>query len=43
MRLKPLIDEPAMVVENEFKTLVIADLHLGIEAELREKGVNIGS
>ena len=43
MRLKSLIDEPAMVVENEFKTLVIADLHLGIEAELREKGINIGS
>ncbi len=43
MRLKPLIDEPAMVVENEFKTLVIADLHLGIEAELRQKGINIGS
>lgn len=41
--LKPLIDEPAMVVENEFKTLVIADLHLGIEAELRQKGINIGS
>ncbi len=38
-----MIDEPAMVVESEFKTLVIADLHLGIEAELREKGVNIGS
>ena len=42
-RLKSLIDKPAMVVENEFKTLVIADLHLGIEAELREKGINIGS
>ncbi len=41
--LKPLLDEPAMVVENEFKTLVIADLHLGIEAELRVKGINIGS
>ena len=38
-----MIDEPAMVVENESKTLVIADLHLGIEAELREKGINIGS
>ena len=38
-----MIDKPAMVVENEFKTLVIADLHLGIEAELREKGINIGS
>lgn len=42
-RLKSLIDKPAMVVENESKTLVIADLHLGIEAELREKGINIGS
>ncbi len=40
---KPLIDEAAMIVENEFKTLVIADLHLGIEAELRLKGINIGS
>ncbi len=38
-----MIDKPAMVVENESKTLVIADLHLGIEAELREKGINIGS
>ncbi|MDI6810685.1 MAG: metallophosphoesterase [archaeon] len=41
--LKPLIDEPALVVENEHKALVIADLHLGIEAEFREKGINIGS
>jgi len=43
MNLKPLIDEAAMVVENNKKTLVIADLHLGIEAVLRQKGVNIGS
>lgn len=41
--LKLLIDEPALVVENEHKALVIADLHLGIEAELRQKGINIGS
>jgi putative SbcD/Mre11-related phosphoesterase len=41
--LKPLIDEPALVVENEHKALVIADLHLGIEAEFRERGINIGS
>ena len=41
--LKPLIDEPAIVVENEHKALVIADLHLGIEAEFRQKGINIGS
>jgi len=42
-RLKLLIDEPAIIVENEKKTLVIADLHLGIESEFREKGINIGS
>jgi putative SbcD/Mre11-related phosphoesterase len=41
--LKPLPDEPAIVVENEHKALVIADLHLGIEAEFRQKGINIGS
>ena len=41
--LKPLIDEPAIVVENDHKALVIADLHLGIEAEFRQKGINIGS
>ena len=43
MKLKPVIDEAAMIVENKLKTLVIADLHLGIEAVLRQKGVNIGS
>lgn len=41
--LKPLLDEPAMVVENKYKVLVLADLHLGIEVELRQKGINIGS
>lgn len=41
--LTPLIDEPALVVEHEHKALVIADLHLGIEAEFRQKGINIGS
>lgn len=41
--LKPLLDEAALVVEHEHKTLVIADLHLGIEAEFRQKGINISS
>ena len=43
INLEPLIDEPALLAENEYKALVIADLHLGIEAEFREKGINIGS
>ena len=42
-KLKPLIDEPALIVENEHKVLVLADLHLGIEAAFRQKGINIGS
>ena len=41
--VKPILNEAALVVENEHKTLVIADLHLGIEAEFRQKGINIGS
>jgi hypothetical protein len=41
--IKPLPGEAAIVVENKLKALVIADLHLGIEAELRDKGINIGS
>jgi putative SbcD/Mre11-related phosphoesterase len=41
--LKPLIDEPAIVIENDHKALVIADLHLGIEAAFGQKGINIGS
>jgi hypothetical protein len=41
--LKPLIDEPALLVENDHKVLVIADLHLGIEATFQQKGINIGS
>lgn len=41
--LKPLIDEPALLVEFEHRALVLADLHLGIETEFRQKGINIGS
>jgi len=41
--LKPLPDEPALIVERDRKALVLADLHLGIEAEFRQKGVNVGS
>ncbi len=43
MKLNPVIEEAALVVENRLRTLVIADLHMGIEAELSQKGINIGS
>ncbi len=44
----PLPDRPAIVIENctEFdgeKCLVIADLHLGLETELRKKGFRVPS
>lgn len=37
----PLIDVPALVIESDKKTLVIADTHIGIEYELLKKGINI--
>lgn len=38
--MKPLLDEPALV---HGKTLVLADLHLGIEVQLAKGGVNLPS
>ncbi|TGC11421.1 metallophosphoesterase [Methanolobus halotolerans] len=43
IELRPIIDEPALVVENETKTLVIADIHLGIEWDLYRSGISIPS
>lgn len=40
--LQPLIDEPALLLKEK-KLLVIADLHIGIESELREKGLQVPS
>jgi putative SbcD/Mre11-related phosphoesterase len=36
--MKPIPNEPALFVENK-EILVIADLHIGIESQLREKGL----
>jgi len=41
MQLKPIPNEPALLINNEI--LVVADLHIGIESELREQGVNTAS
>ncbi len=41
--LSPLLNEPALVVENTIKTLVIADIHLGIEWDLYSSGISIPS
>jgi len=40
--LQPIIDEPAFLIKEK-KLLVIADLHIGIESELRENGLQIPS
>ena len=41
--LQPLLDEPALVVRNEDVSLIIADVHLGIEYDLYYSGINIPS
>ena len=40
--LQPIIDEPALLLKEK-KLLVIADLHIGIETELRENGLQVPS
>lgn len=39
--VQPVINQPALMVNK--KILVIADLHIGIESELREHGLNVSS
>lgn len=41
--ITPLLNEPALIVENTIRTLVIADIHLGIEWELYHSGISIPS
>ena len=43
MTVTPILNEPALVVKNTIKVLVIADVHLGIEWELYHKGFSIPS
>lgn len=42
MQLQPLLHEPALLLEHE-RMLVFADVHIGIERDLREQGVHIPS
>lgn len=41
--ITPLLDSPALVVKNEDVSLVVADIHLGIEHDLYYSGFNIPS
>ena len=40
--IQPILNEPALFISNK-KILVVADLHIGIETELREYGLNTSS
>jgi len=40
--IQPIPNEPALFIQDK-KILVIADLHIGIESELRQQGVNAES
>lgn len=40
--IQPIQDEPALFIEDK-KILIIADLHIGIEEELKEYGLHAGS
>ena len=43
VKIEPLLDTPVLVVKNEVKTLVTADLHIGIEYDLYKSGIKIPS
>jgi putative SbcD/Mre11-related phosphoesterase len=43
MKLEQIPNEPALLIWNKIRILVVADLHIGIEAELKEKGFNLPS
>ncbi|MDW7725575.1 MAG: metallophosphoesterase [Candidatus Methanoperedens sp.] len=43
MIVNPLLNEPVLVIENTSRTLVISDIHLGIEWELYHSGISIPS
>ncbi|MEA1945309.1 MAG: metallophosphoesterase [Euryarchaeota archaeon] len=43
LTVQPIPDEPALLVHNTIDTLVIADLHIGIERELYRSGISIPS
>ncbi|KYK34920.1 MAG: hypothetical protein AYK22_04520 [Thermoplasmatales archaeon SG8-52-3] len=40
--LQPIPNEPALFIKNK-KILIVADLHIGIESQLREQGLNTSS
>lgn len=41
--ITPIIEEPALIVTNTETSLVVADIHLGIEWDLYKSGINLPS
>jgi uncharacterized protein len=41
--ITPIVEEPALIVTNTETSLVVADLHLGIEWDLYRSGINLPS
>ena len=41
--IEPLVNEPALIVEDTIRVLVVADIHLGIEWDLQNSGIVIPS
>jgi len=39
--IEPLVNEPALIVEDTIRVLVVADIHLGIEWDLQNSGIVI--
>lgn len=41
--VQPLVNEPALIVEDTLRVLVVADIHLGIEWDLQNSGIIVPS
>lgn len=43
MKLEPIPGEPALLFKGKKRTMIIAEIHIGLEADLRESGINLPS
>ncbi len=43
MRLEPVPDAPALLIDGDKSWVCVADLHIGIEVQLRRAGFNVPS
>ena len=43
MSVEPVPNEPALLIDGDARSLLVADIHLGVETELRRSGVILPS